>query len=356
MKNKGIILKALQNYMFFFALSAFLTTCCTMLFVTVLSSNLNVELTGENLNTAAKLTFLNVLLLSLIFTVVDALRRKLTLERPVKNIITAAEKIVSGDFSAKIPNVSNHFTDESLNKLIDCFNKLTEELSSVETLRTDFVASVSHELKTPLAVMQSYGALLTASELSDERRVEYGQAIVGATKKLSDMITNILRLNRLENQQIFPEMERYDLGEQLVECLLAHEAVWEEKGIEIETDIPEGLLVTSDRELLSLVWNNLLSNAFKFTESGGKVSLSLRAEGEFAVVKIRDTGIGITKEVGSRIFEKFYQGDTSRAGSGNGLGLALVKRVVDIIQGEIGVESTVGVGSTFTVKLRRVNE
>ena len=131
------------------------------------------------------------------------------------------------------------------------------------------------------------------------------------------------------------------------------EAAWERKGLQIEASLDEAVAVTADRELLSLVWNNLISNAVKFTEPGGTISLSLKAEGEFAIVRVSDTGCGISSEVGKHIFEKFYQGDTSHAAQGNGLGLALVKRVIDIVGGDISVSSEVGKGSTFTVKLRR---
>ena len=171
---------------------------------------------------------------------------------------------------------------------------------------------------------------------------------------MADMMTNILKLNRLENQQIFSKMEVFDLGEQLCECLLQYESVWEKANIEIETDIAEDVKVKADAELLSLVWNNLFSNAFKFTEAGGTVSVSLAATSHHAIVKVRDTGCGMTPEIGAHIFEKFYQGDTSHSTQGNGLGLALVKRVVDIMQGEINVESTVGKGTTFTVKIEKV--
>jgi signal transduction histidine kinase len=230
---------------------------------------------------------------------------------------------------------------------------MAAELSGVETLRADFISNVSHEMKTPLSVMYNYGTLLQDPDLLAETRVEYARAVTDASRRLSDMMTNILKLNRLENQQIYPQSETFDLGEQLCECLLQYESVWERKGISLQTDIVEDLLVTADAELLSLVWNNLFSNAFKFTEDGGTVTLTLTAEEECAVVKVEDTGCGMTPEVGAHIFEKFYQGDTSRATQGNGLGLALVKRVVDILQGEIGVESAVGVGTTFTVKIRR---
>ena len=167
------------------------------------------------------------------------------------------------------------------------------------------------------------------------------------------MMTNILKLNRLENQEIFPNTAQYDLSQQLCECLLQFENLWEQENIEIDTDIADGVTVKADAELLSLVWNNLFSNAFKFTPSGGKVSVSLTATEQHVTVQVKDTGCGMTPEVGAHIFEKFYQGDTSHATRGNGLGLALMKRVIDIMQGEIGVESAAGKGSTFTVKIRR---
>ena len=231
---------------------------------------------------------------------------------------------------------------------------MAAELSGVETLRTDFIANVSHEMKTPLAVMQNYGTLLQTPDLPEEKRLEYAKAVTESSRRLADMMTNILKLNRLENQQIYPKPTVFDLGEQLCESLLQYESVWERKGIEIETDIAEDVTVSADAELLSLVWNNLVSNAFKFTEEGGRVSLTLTADGEYATVRVTDTGCGMTAEVGAHIFEKFYQGDTSHATQGNGLGLALVKRVVDILQGEIRVQSAPGEGTTFTVRVRRM--
>ncbi|MBR2070339.1 MAG: HAMP domain-containing histidine kinase, partial [Clostridia bacterium] len=223
----------------------------------------------------------------------------------------------------------------------------------VETLRTDFIANVSHEMKTPLSVMQNYGTLLQSPNLSEKERLEYAKGITEGSRKMADMMTNILKLNRLENQQIYPEIKEFDLGEQLCECLIQFENVWEKAEIDIQTDIAENVKVKADEELLSHVWNNLFSNAFKFTHSGGTVSVSLTATEKDAIVKVSDTGCGMTAEVGAHIFEKFYQGDTSHSVQGNGLGLALVKRVVDIMQGEISVESAVGKGSTFTIKIQR---
>ena len=357
MKRNGTgraILRGLYQYILFFLLVAFLVTCTMTLFVSTLSADLGIAMTGENLTRAARLTFLNVLLLSVLLTALDFVRRKLTTDRITERIAAATRELVKGNFDVRIPqNISRLAMDEKYAEIIDCFNRMAEELGSVETLRSDFIANVSHEMKTPLAVMQNYGTLLQTPNLPEEKRLEYAKGVTDGARRLADMMTNILKLNRLENQQIFPQAERFDLSEQLCESLLQYENVWEKEGIEIDTDIAEGIAVQADRELLGLVWNNLLSNAFKFTPSGGTVSLRLTADERCAAVQVQDTGCGMSAEVGAHIFEKFYQGDTSHATQGNGLGLALVKRVVDILKGEISVESTMGVGSTFTVKIRR---
>ena len=347
------VLREINQFFVFFILVAFVITCCTMLFVRALSSTSHLLLTEETLGSAAKLTFVNVVLLSLIFYVIDSIRRKLTVDRPVNRITEAAEKIMQGDFSVRIKKQSKFVTDDKFNEVMECFNKMAEELASVETLRTDFIANVSHEMKTPLAVMQNYGTLLQTPNLSEEKRIEYAKGVTDGARRMADMMTNILKLNRLENQQIYPQTREYDLSEQLCECLLQYENVWEKSNIEIDTDIAENVIIKADAELLSLVWNNLFSNAFKFTEPGGTVSVNLTATAHHAIITVSDTGCGISLEVGRHIFDKFYQGDTSHSMQGNGLGLALVKRVIDIMHGEIGVESTVGQGTTFTVRIRR---
>ena len=346
------ILKAVSRYFVFFMLVAFVITCCTTLFVSALSETLNISLTRENLGVAAKLTFFNVALISLLFTVVDSIRRKWTVERPAKMISEATEKMIKGDFDVRIPPVSKLVADENFNEIINCINKIAEELSGVETLRSDFIANVSHEMKTPLAVMQNYATLLKEENLSEEKRIEYAKAISEASRRLADMVTNVLKLNRLENQQIYPQAKKYNLSEQVCQSLLQYEGEWERKEINIQTDIEDGVYIYADEELLSHVWNNLFSNAFKFTEKGGTVSASLRSEGGSAIVTVSDMGCGMSADVGAHIFEEFYQGDTSHRSSGNGLGLALVRRVVDIIGAEISVESKVGVGTSLTVSLK----
>ncbi len=339
------------SFIIFFILVAFVVTCNFLLFFNF------TDLDEVAIKNAAFVTFLNVLLITVLFWGFDTIRRNITITKPVKRIQEGIDRVIKGDFGTRIEYIFGEDSDNEFDMIIVGINKMVEELSGVETLRTDFIANVSHELKTPLTVMQNYGTLLQNPDLSEEQRIQYGKAIQEQTKILSSLVTNILKLNKLENQQIYPNVEKYYLSEQLCECMLEFETVWERKNIELEVDIDEEVQIEADKELLSLVWNNLLSNALKFTEDNGKVSLSLYKDEKYAYVQVKDTGCGMSTETGKNIFKKFYQGDTSHATKGNGLGLALVKRVIDICAGEISVSSQLGEGSTFTVKLRRcVNE
>ena len=346
------ILRTVNNYVVFFLVVAFAVTCCMLLFVNTLADTMGLALTEENIAAAAKLTFGNVVLITLIFGTIDYVRRKMMVDRPVKIITEATEKIMHGDFSIRVAPMHGSGL-EGFNQIGAAINKMAEELSGTETLRTDFIANVSHELKTPLAVMGNYATMLQRPGITEEEKNQYAKAISEAARRLAQLITNILKLNKLENQQIFPTPQEFDLGEQLCEALLQFEDAWERKELNIETDIEEDIRIRSDPELLSLVWNNLISNAVKFTPDGGMIGVSLKTEGDSIVVSVSDTGCGMKSDTGMHIFEKFYQGDTSHATQGNGLGLALVKRVMDILNGEIGVQSVYGEGSTFTVKLKR---
>lgn len=349
------LLFSARRFCIFFLLMCFVITCCMLLFLGQVQRDmgLEAELPRAVIEQAAKYTFANILLLSLLCTILDEIWRRFTVGRPVRRIVRGAERIMWGDFSVRIQPIHSADSLDGFDTIIGSFNRMAQELSGIETLRTEFISNVSHELKTPLAVIQNYGTLLQQPDLPEEQRLDYARQLTEAARRLASLITNILKLNKLENQQIFPAQQTYDLGEQLCECLLGFEQAWEDKGLDIDTDLEENVRVTTDAELLSLVWNNLFSNAVKFTGAGGRISLSLRTEGADAVVRVSDTGCGIPPEVGRHIFEKFYQGDPSHAAQGNGLGLALVKRVMDIIGGEISVESVVGKGSSFTVRLRR---
>ena len=199
---KHKILRNIYEYFLFFLLVAFLVSSSTMLFVTVMTNSLNLTLTSENIGLAAKLTFGNVIFLSALFAMIDAIRRKLTTEKMTKHIAEVAKKVVQGDFSVRIEHINSLSADENFNEIIDCFNTMAEELAGVETLRTDFIANVSHEMKTPLSVMQNYGTLLQLPDLSEEKRMEYAKGIVEGSRRLADMMTNILKLNLLLFQLI----------------------------------------------------------------------------------------------------------------------------------------------------------
>ena len=346
------VLKTVNNYAVFFLTVGFAVSCCMMLFLHILADSMGLVFDATNIATAAKATFVNVVLITLIFGTIDYIRRKIMVDRPVRVITDATERIMQGDFSVRVAPMHGAGM-EGFNQISTAINKMAQELSGTETLRTDFIANVSHELKTPLAVMGNYAAMLQKPGISEAEKNEYAKAISQASRKLAQLITNILKLNKLENQQIFPQTEAFDLSEQLCRCFLQFEDAWENKKLNIETDIDENVYIRSDPELLTLVWNNLISNAVKFTPEGGTVGVRLKTEGDSVVVSVSDTGCGMKPETGMHIFEKFYQGDTSHATQGNGLGLALVKRVIDILNGEIGVQSVYGEGSTFTVRLKR---
>ena len=313
------------------------------------------DIPEDSLRKSAVLTFGNALFIAFIVWLIDRLRKKIMTDRPVKRISDGLERLTEGNFSERIEPFSDPLGSNQYNVIVERINKMADELAGVETLRTDFVSNVSHEMKTPLAVIQNYAALLRSPGLSENDRMEYALAIDDATKRLAALVTNILKLNKLENQQIFPENKVIVLSELVCECMLEFENEWEKKNIEIETDIDDDIMINADPELLSIVWNNLLSNAIKFTDEGGTVSVAVKRIKSGAAVSISDTGCGIDSETGRHIFDKFYQGDTSHASKGNGLGLALVKRIIDIIGGEITVSSELGKGSTFTVILHNEN-
>ena len=348
-RQRKIILNAIRNFIIFFILIAFVVTCNFLLFLH------SMDLNEAQVREYAPRTFWNIILLTVVFCVLDSIRRAWTVSRPVKRITDGIDIIMSGDFSYRIPYIKGENSNNEFDVIIKGLNHMTEELSSVETLRTDFISNVSHELKTPLAVIQNYATMLQSGVLSKEQEKEYAKSITEQTKKLSNLITNILKLNRLENQNIYPEKKAYNLTEQICENLLTFEYSWEKKNIEIETDVEEDIMVCQDAELLSLVWNNLFSNAIKFCKENGKVSVFVKRDNGQVVVSVSDTGCGMDAETGRHIFDKFYQGDTSHATQGNGLGLALVKRVIDIVGGDVTVHSVLGEGTTFKVFLEEMS-
>ncbi|MCK9330683.1 MAG: HAMP domain-containing histidine kinase [Candidatus Cloacimonetes bacterium] len=341
---------SMSRYLAFFIAVCLVVTSSFLLYFRTVMNVAGVEFQRSEIEYAAKLTFVNILFLSLVLTIIYAVVRTVRIRKPLNRILDALSHLSRGDFSISIDEgVPGNETEFDV--IAKDLNKVAIELRNVETLRTDFVSNVSHEIKSPLAVIQNYATLLSSPDLEPQQRIEYCGQIINGTQRLSTLVSDILNLNRLENQEIFPSQKSYDLGEQLCECLLSFENVWEDKKIEINTDLQSDVCIISDRNLLDIVWKNLFSNAFKFTPSGGNVSLSLHVEDDAAVVHVCDSGCGITPEVGKHMFDKFYQGDTSRKSESNGLGLALVRRIVDILNVDISVKSKAGEGTDFRLVL-----
>lgn len=310
------------------------------------------ERTGS-ITLIAILILIEIVILASLCTVFDLIRRKITVERPTQKILDATEKIADGDFSTRLEITHEYGKYNQYDLIMENLNKMATELQKNEVLKTDFISNVSHEIKTPLAVIQNYAQLMQDESLDSETRKSYAKTLVSASKRITDLITNILKLNKLEHQEIQEKHEVFSLTDALSESVIEFETLIEKKNIKLNCDFDD-VYVLSSKSLLEIVWNNLISNAIKFTDNGGKIDVSLKRKGANVEIKVKDTGCGMTSETGAKIFEKFYQGDTSHASAGNGLGLALVKKVIDILGGEISVQSELLKGSTFTILLKGV--
>jgi signal transduction histidine kinase len=294
--------------------------------------------------------------MALAFTLLTRFQVNHYYERPIRMLAEGTKKVANGDFSVYLKPVHTNEHMNFIDVMFHDFNKMVEELGSIETLKSGFFSSVSHEIKTPLAIIQNYAELLQNESLKPEVRQEYTLAIYHATKRLSNLITNMLKLNKLENQTIPVTPEPYDVCAQICDCTLQFEKLWESKDIEMNVDIEDKATIEVDESLMEIVWNNLLSNAIKFTEQGGTVSVRQTSTIDEVIVEISDSGCGMDEKTAKHIFDKFYQGDTSHSTEGNGLGLALVLRILQLMNGSISVKSELERGTTFTVRIPTVKE
>ncbi|MCQ2430667.1 MAG: HAMP domain-containing histidine kinase [Clostridia bacterium] len=268
--------------------------------------------------------------------------------RPFKEMLRATEKIAKGDFKVRLEQIADPQTDFGM--VQTSFNHMAEELDGIEMFRNDFINNFSHEFKTPIVSIRGFAHQLQAGGLTPEEEKEYVRIIADEADRLTKMSTNILLLSKLENQQIVTDKTEFYLDEQIRTALVMLEKQWSQKNIELDIDLDE-VTYRFNEEMLAHVWINLFGNAIKFTPDCGTVSCTLRKQPDAVVVSVRDTGVGMSREVADHIFEKFYQGDTSHNGDGNGIGLNIVRRVLELCGGRIDVDSAPGLGSTFTVTL-----
>ena len=266
---------------------------------------------------------------------------------PIIKINDAAKKVSKGDFSVRLEEKS---IAKEIEEIATNFNIMVKELASTETLRSDFVSNVSHEFKTPLSAIEGYATLLQDESLSKEEQARYIGRILENTSRLSRLTQSILSLSQLENQEIILQKENFMLDEQIRRVLLGYETLWEEKNLAIDLNL-EATPFFGNKALLAQVWSNLIDNAIKFSNPFGVLSIHCRPENGGVCVIIRDTGIGMAEDVKKRAFDKFYQGERSHSGQGNGLGLALVKRIIVLCDGSISLESEEGKGTEFTIWL-----
>lgn len=287
-----------------------------------------------------------VLVFSVVLSVVFGWLLNVLFFSPITRLSRAMRKVGEGDFSLQLESSSRI---REIRDTYDNFNLMTRELQATEIVQTDFVSNVSHEFKTPINAIEGYATLLQSGQTSDEQAV-YAEKILLNTRRLNELVGNILLLSRIDHQAINSNCTRYRLDEQVRQAIVLLEPKWDSKELELDVDL-ETLDYVGNESLLLHVWVNLIDNAIKYDPQGGLLRLRLQRQDNNAVFTIDDSGPGIAPEAQSHIFDKFFQADSSRMAEGNGLGLALVKRVLDICGGAVHVENLPEAGCRFTVIL-----
>ncbi|MDR2590888.1 MAG: HAMP domain-containing histidine kinase [Oscillospiraceae bacterium] len=266
--------------------------------------------------------------------------------KPIRKVIEATKKIAQGDFNVHV-DIKGAY---ELEELSHSFNKMAHELSTIETLRSDFINNFSHEFKTPIVSVRGFAKLLKDGNLTESEKQEYLDIIITESERLAGLSTNILNLSKYENIQIIPDKTKFQLDEQIRRVIALTEPKWTAKNIAVDVEMEE-ITLEANEDLTQQIWLNLLDNAIKFTNHDGAITIRLNKWNNGIRFIIEDNGIGMSDEMKAHIFDKFYQGDDSRSKQGNGLGLAIVKRIVDLCGGKIEVESELGAGSKYSVIL-----
>ena len=267
---------------------------------------------------------------------------------PVKNLRQAMDKVANGDFTIQLD--TDKSSSGEIKELYAGFNLMTNELKATEILQTDFISNVSHEFKTPINAIEGYSTLLQGCENLDDDQKEYVEKILFNTGRLSSLVSNILLLSKIENQSIQAKREVFSLDEQIRETIVALETAWAPKNIELDVEL-DSVKYNGNEIMMRHIWSNLISNAIKFTPENSTVSIRLQNQKDKFIFSVTDQGEGLSDEAKKHLFDKFYQADTSHKSEGNGLGLALVKQILDIDGGDITAENVNGGGCRFTVTL-----
>lgn len=266
--------------------------------------------------------------------------------KPIRRLINMTNELAAGDFDVRL----EIDRPPELQELAESFNRMAQELGSIEMLRSDFVNNFSHEFKTPIVSIKGFAEMLKYGDLTEAERDEYLDIVINESARLAELSNNVLYLSKIENQGILTDAEPFQLGEQIRHCILLLQTKWEGKGLSLVLDL-EDLVCVGNEEMLSQVWTNLLDNAIKFSPEGGTVSVRLRAQDDKVLFELQDEGCGIQGDALPRIFDRFYQADTSHTTQGNGLGLTLVKKIVTLHGGSITCENAPEQGARFTVTL-----
>ncbi|MEG2644206.1 MAG: HAMP domain-containing sensor histidine kinase [Enterococcus sp.] len=270
--------------------------------------------------------------------------------QPIGNLRQAMSKVAQGDFTIQL---QENQSLEDVDELYHAFNVMVAELNSIETLRNDFVSTISHEFKTPIATIKGYVQLLQNEQLPPEERQVYLERMLDGTHQLTYLTDNVLKLSKLENQGVGLDFQTFRLDEQIREVILFLQPKWEQLNLTLDLDLPRTIYIGNE-EFLYQVWLNLMDNAIKYSYKNGNIHVHLTQNDQGVILAISDEGIGMTEEVANRVFDKFYQSDTSRKRTGNGLGLALAKQIVELHQGTIEVKSSPDQGSQFKLFLPNI--
>ena len=293
---------------------------------------------------------LYILFTALIFFIIDYIRRNIIIQKPLNDILDATNLISKGEFDIKLKPRHNYNNYDELDKIMININKMAIGLRNDEILKKDFISNFSHEIKTPIAIMNGYINLLKRNEMSKEERDEYIEKLYNSSINLSSLISNILKLNKLENSEI--ELNDVNLSNVLENVIISYDELINNKKINLDIDMDDRLIKYTNESFIQLIFSNLISNAIKFSKDEGIVEIKLKNKNDYIEFMVKDNGIGMSKDTIIHIFNRFYQGDTSHKTEGNGLGLSMVKKAIDRLGYKISIESEEEKGSTFIVDIR----